>query len=224
VKTNVLITAAFILLPIMTTNAQIMSTLSAGDQAAYFNFGLDPAVLTTFGYARGFEAAFINRHVTASAELSLPVSKLDLNDYRLKIGARASVINYNSWDFSIPIHLILRGTQNWMHTATNFGADITALFGYYRDRWFVNLEFGYDSAFMTKITATDRYKKYYYHDFKDGWYGNTGHFFTRGLATGFRWRRTEIVLRAGQPIIHWSAESSELLPPFYGILGVNYLF
>jgi len=151
VKTNVLITAAFILLPIMTTNAQIMSTLSAGDQAAYFNFGLDPAVLTTFGYARGFEAAFINRHVTASAELSLPVSKLDLNDYRLKIGARASVINYNSWDFSIPIHLILRGTQNWMHTATNFGADITALFGYYRDRWFVNLEFGYDSAFMTKI-------------------------------------------------------------------------
>ena len=223
-KTKAIIMFAFILLTLMTTNAQVMSPLSAGKQAAYFNFGLDPAVLTALGYARGFEVGFIKRDMMVSTELAIPVAKLDLGDYRLKIGVQTSIINYKGWDFSIPVHLIMRGTKNWMHNATSFGADFTALFGYYGKWWFVNLEFGYDLAFITKIKATDRYKEYYYPDFKNGWYGSTSSFFTRGLRAGFRIRRTEITIRAGQPIIDWTGESSELMPPFYGNLGVNYFF
>ena len=223
-KIKAMIMIAFILLPILTTNAQVMSPIYAGKQAAYLNLGFDPAVLTTWGYARGFEASFLKRDIMASTELAIPVAKLDLRDYRLKIGAQTSIVNYKGWDFSIPLHIILRGTKNWMHSATSFGADFAGLFGYYGKWWFVNLEFGYDLAFITKITATDRYKEYFYSDFKNGWYGNTSHFFTRGLRVGVRIRRTEITLRAGEPIIDWTSESNDLMPPFYGSLGVNYIF
>lgn len=222
-KTKAMIIVAFLLLPIIAANAQVISPISAGKQAVYLNFGLDPAVLPTIGYARGFEAGFIKRDMMVSAELAMP-AKLDLRDYRLKIGVQTSIVNYKGWDFSIPLHLTLRGTKNWMHSATSLGADFTALFGYYGKWWFVNLELGYDLAFITKITATDRYKEYYYPDFKDGWYGSTSSFFTRGLRAGFRIRRTEFTVRAGQPIIDWNAESNELIPPFYVTLGVNYLF
>jgi len=223
-KSKAMIIGVFLLLPIIAANAQVMFPIPAGNRAMYMNFGLDPAVITTIGYAQGFGVDFIKRDIMVSAELAMPVAKMDLRDYRLKIGVQTSIINYKGWDFSIPVHLILRGTKNWMHSATSFGADFTALFGYYGKWWFVNLEFGYDLAFITKMKATDRYKKYYYPDFKDGWYGSTSHFFTRGIRAGFRIRRTEITIRAGQPIIDWTAESSELMPPFYGILGVNYLF
>lgn len=223
-KIKGLIIGAFLLQFIVTANAQVMSPISAGEQAAYLNFGLDPAVLSTIGYARGFEASLIKRDIMVSTEFAMPLAKVDLGDYRLKIGAQTSIINYNHWDLSIPVHLIMRGTRNWMHSATSFGADFTALFGYYREKWFINLELGYDMAFLTKITATDRYKKYYYSDFKNGWYGNTSHFFIRGIRAGYRIRRTEITLRAGECTIDWTAESNDLTPPFYGSLGVNYLF
>ncbi len=223
-KFKAMFVVTFLCLSTVQVNAQIMSPISSGTQMVYLQFGLDPAVLTTIGYARGNTSNLLGRDFIVSAELGLPVAQLDLHDYRVKIGAQTSVVNYKGWDFSIPVHVILRGTRNWMHNATSLGGDLAALIGYYGTRWFTGLEFGYDTALMTKLTATDRYKKYYYQDFRDGWYGNTSHFFTRGIRAGFRLNKTELILRAGQPIMSWKAESNELTPPFFVNLGVNYHF
>lgn len=46
------------------------------------------------------------------------------------------------WDFTMDVRLIDRGTQNWIFSTFNFGADVTGLFGYYGKRWFAIGEFG----------------------------------------------------------------------------------
>ena len=203
----------------MSLHAQVMSPIEAGSQVAYFNIGLDPAVLVTCGYVRGIEVA--NRDVMLSAELAIPIAAFDLKDYRLKVGGQTSLYRSKGWDVSARTSFILRGTENWMHSATNIGADITGLFGYYGKRWFAAGEFGLDKALATKITASNRYKQFYYDDFKDGWYGNPGGNFHYGLRTGFLMNPTEITLRFG---LQRTEKFNKGFPPFFGVLGVNYRF
>jgi len=195
-------------------SAQVMSLLPADKQAAYLSMGLDSGLLTTVGYARGIKADVIKRDIILSAELAIPAGDFDLGDYRFKIGAQTSIVSYKGWDLSIPIHINLIGTENWIHRATSIGGDASALFGYYADRWFLNLEFGYNVAVISKLTATDRYKKYYYSEFKDGWYSNAGGYFTRGIRVGFRIKQTEMTLRVGQSFVHTDDVSGEMFPPF----------
>ena len=219
---NILILLALIVSVIIPIEAQVSSQVAAGNQAAYINFGLDPAVSTTLGYVRGLNLGFVNKDVMISSELTLPVANLDLKDYRFKVGVRTSAWNYKGWDLSFPIHFVVKGTENWMHKATGMGADYTALFGYYGNRWFVNLEMSYNHVFATKITATDRYKEHYYSDFKNGWYKSTASYFTRGIGAGYSFGKTEITIRAGQSAIKWTEEEGDLFPPFYFSFGVNY--
>ena len=210
---------AILVLGATSLHAQVMSPIPAGSQAAYFNIGLDPAVLITCGYTRGI--GIVYRDAMVSAELAIPVAKFDLRDYRLKVGGQASLFQSKGWDVSAEASFILRGTENWMHSATNIGVDITALFGYYGKRWFAAGEFGLDKALATKIAATGRYKQFYYDDFKDGWYGNPGGNFHYGLRTGFLMSQTEITLRLG---LQKTELFNEGFPPFFGVLGVNYRF
>lgn len=219
---NIIIILAFISIVILPVQAQVSSPLSAGDQAAYINFGLDPAVSTTLGYVRGINPGFVNKDLMISSELTLPVANLDLKDYRFKVGIRTSAWNYKGWDVSFPIHFVVKGTENWMHKATGLGADYSGLFGYYGKSWFVNLEIGYNHVFATKITATDRYKEYYYSGFKNGWYKSTASYFTRGIGAGYRFGKTEFSIRAGQSAINWSDDDGDLFPPFYFSIGLSY--
>ena len=212
-----IVNIAILVLGTMSLHAQAMSPIPAGSQVAYLSIGLDPAVLITCGYARGI--GIVNRDVMVSAELAVPVVKLDLRDYRLKVGWQTRLIQYKGWDVSTEASFILKGTENWMHSATSIGADITAILGRYGKRWFWASEFGLDKALATKITATDRYRQYYYTDFKDGWYGNPGGNWHYGLRAGFIRARTEISLRAG---LQKTQRFNDPVNPFFGVLGLSY--
>ena len=203
----------------MSLSAQVMSTVATGSQAVYFNIGLDPALLVTSGYARGIEV--MNRDAMLSAELAIPIAEFDLKDYRLKVGGQTSLIQFKGWDIAAGASFIIRGTVNWMHSATNIGTDITGWIGRYGKWWFGAIEIGWDKALATKITATDRYKRYYFTDFKDGWYGNPGGNFTTGLRVGFMRTPIEITLRAG---LTKTQKFNDPFNPLFGVLGVNYRF
>ncbi|MFC1539476.1 hypothetical protein ACFL6H_08630 [Candidatus Latescibacterota bacterium] len=202
-------------------NAQVLSPVSAGEQSVYFNLGLEPSVGTTMGYVLGKHIGLLNRDMMLFGEFNIPVTKFDLGDSQIRFGAQTSLLRHRKWDFSLGVAIAARKTKNSIFDAYGFGADITGLIGYYSNRWSVAGEIGYDKAMITHLTHSDWYKTYFYSDAKNGWYANTGGTFHYGLRGGFMIGRTEITLRAG---IQKTEAFRDMLPPYYGSLGVNYRF
>ena len=200
--------------------AQVLTPFPSGNHVIYASFGLDPAFVATLGYARSFHNSTFNKDIIIFTEIALPI-KLDLYDYRYKLGGQASIYSFNRLDFSGVFALIARGTKNSIHNAISFGMDITFLLGYYRKRWFATGELGFDRAIFTYIDHSDWYKTYFYSDAKDGWYRNTAGSLHYGFRTGFSLSRIEITLRAG---VQKSKSIIDPLVPFFGILGLNYRF
>jgi len=200
--------------------AQVIAPIPKGTHAIYTSFGLDPAFAATLGYARNFHHSIFNRDIIISTEITSPI-KLDLSDYRYKLGGQARIYNFDKLDFSGVLTFINRGTKNSIHHAISFGMDITFLFGYYRNRWFAAGEFGSDRAIFTYIDHSDWYKTYFYSDVKDGWYRNTAGSFHYGFRTGFSLSRIEITLRAG---VQKTKSILDPLVPFWGVLGITYCF
>jgi len=198
--------------------AQVLTNIPSGSHAIYASFGLDPAFVATLGYARNFHNSTFNRDIIIFTEIASPI-KLDLHDYRYKLGGQASIYNFDKFDFSGVFTFITRGTKNSIHNAISFGMDVTFLLGYYRSRWFAAGEFGCDRAIFTHIDHSDWYKTYFYSDAKDGWYRNTSGSFHYGFRTGFSLSRIEITLRAG---VQKTKSIIDPLVPFFGVLGLNY--
>jgi len=200
--------------------AQIFAPNPLDTHAIYTSFGLDPAFVATLGYARNFHSSTFNRYIIIFTEIASPI-KLDLHDYRYKLGGQATLFSYNRLDFSGVFTFITRGTKNSIHNAISFGMDVTFLLGYYRSRWFAACEFGCDRAIFTYIDHSDWYKKYFYSDAKDGWYRNTAGSFHYGFRTGFSLSRIQITLRVG---VQKTKSIIDPLVPFFGVLGLNYRF
>ncbi|UCF97317.1 MAG: hypothetical protein JSV89_19410 [Spirochaetaceae bacterium] len=220
-RINVLTAAAFFLITVLSATGQVMSPLPAGEQAVCAGIGLDPAIIFSAGYARGIRFDAINRDLLVSAEIAFPIAELDFKDNRIKTGIQMSIVSRNGWDFSTAIHAIFRGTENWMHRASNIGFDVAALGGFYGKKWFSALELCYDKALMTKITATDAYRDEVYSEFKDGWYINTGGYFQAGLRAGLQLGHLELKLRSG---LQRTERFESMTVPFFADLGVNYRF
>lgn len=201
---------------------QVITPNFKGTQSIYINIGLDPAVLTTFGYSYRLSSENFWKDIILFGEASIPFGEFEINDYRIKVGIQNSLINLDNWDFSLSGYFVVRGTENSIHSATNYGLGILALAGYYESDWFSAIEIGYDKGFLTDIEHTDWYKNYFYTDAKDGLYSNPSGNINIGLRGGYLISNYEITLRAG--IAKTEMLNDPVGVPFYSTLGINYHF
>jgi hypothetical protein len=67
----------------------------AGSGRFYTSFGLDPAVLTTVGYVRGFELG--SRTALWELDLGLAVAAGDAEDLRLRVGFQTTLWQAGDW-------------------------------------------------------------------------------------------------------------------------------
>lgn len=202
------------------SNAQVSKPLSSESSAIFTSFGLDPALVTTFGFARGFNISSINKNLMLSTEISIPI-QFDLNDSRLKLEGHINILSFSKFNCWGGLSLIERNTKNSIHRANSLGVGIVFLTGYYGERWTIASEFGYDRSILTYIKHSSWYKTYFYTDAKDGWYGNTASHFYYGIRTGFSLAKFEITVRAGA---QKTKSIINPLVPVYGILSINYRF
>ena len=104
----------------------------------------------------------------------------------------------------------------------NFGSDMSGIVGYYRPKWFVAGEFGFDKAIVTHFRHSKAYKDQY-PGVVDGWYEPaTGGNLYYGLQAGFSFRKQDIFLRAGK-ILTQDYKTTPMVP-IYGQLGYNIKF
>lgn len=211
----------------------LLSVLVAGDAAAQWNaarfgtdrnrvyasFGLDPAFVTSLGYAR--VVSMSGHAFQFSGELGVAATRMDLRDFRVRLGAETSLVQWRSLHLVGSAVGIARGTDNVIFRGYDFGADVRGRLGVYRPGWFAAAEFGKDKAVITHVTHSDWYRTHYFPDAKDGWYLDAGGTLYHGLATGVALGRAEVTARFG-----WlrTEDYRELASPVYLSVGVGFGF
>lgn len=182
----------------------------------YTTFGLDPALVSSVGYAR--VVPVFEHHVQFTGDVGLATAGLDAEDFRVRMGMQTSLVQWRSMRVTGSATFITRGTENTIYRGINFGSDFTGTVGVYREGWFASAEGGFDKAIVTHMRLSDWYRENYYPDAKDGWYIDAGGNWHYGLAGGVAVKRTELLLRAGW---HRTERYNELATPFYASVGVG---
>jgi hypothetical protein len=186
---------------------------------AYTSVGLDPAIVTTVGYAR--VTTMKGHPIQWMGDVGVVAAGMDASDFRARLSMQTSLVQWRSVYFTGSATAITRGTENAIYRGVNFGADLSGSLGVYRQRWFAAGEFGFDKAIITHVTHSDYYKRYFYPDAKDGWYLDAGGTYHGGIAGGLAIGRSEIVARAG---LLKTERFKELTPPMYVSVGMGFGF
>jgi hypothetical protein len=220
---NVYILISVLTLSISSVDAQTINWASLKEENKHIvnaSFGLEYGVIYGLGY--GYQIRTRLFPIVANVEYSFPSGNKIFDDFKTRIGGQIRWIEYHNFQFSTNIHGVFRRYENDFVQLLNFGSDMSGIVGYYRHKWFVAGEVGFDKAIVTHFRHSKDYKDQY-SGVVNGWYEPaTGGNFYWGLQAGFSFRKHDIYLRAGK-ILTQDYKTTPMIP-FYGQLGYNIKF
>jgi hypothetical protein len=198
--------------------AQTLNWASAQKEQRHIvnlNTGLDYGL--TLGIAYGYQLK-TTLPVVLGAEYSLPSGKNIGDDFKTKIGVQIRWFNLRDFHFNTKIQGVFKRYENNYARLVNFGSDMSGIIGYYKPKWFLAGEVGFDKAIVTHFKHTDLMNENF--AAKNGWFSPaTGGNFYYGIQSGFSWRSHDLTIKAGKTIAQ--DFKTEPLLPFYVQLGYN---
>lgn len=180
-----------------------------------YNFGL------IFGAGYGYH---INSRLplVLNLEFSVPSGNKLTEDLKSKAGIKIRLLEVKDFQFSANLYGTYMRYENGFVRTKTFGSDVSGVIGYYRPRWFVAGEFGFEKAIVTNFKHSDVYREIY-PDVQDGWYQpSTGGNFRYGLQAGYSLKQHDLYLEVGQAI----SQDFKTKPmiPYYLQIGYNFKF
>lgn len=214
-------TIAFLIATVF-SNAQTLNWESLNkDQKHIANVNVSADHGLTYGVGYGYKLRS-KLPVILNAEYSFPSGKNIPDDFKTRIGAQVDWFHLDNFHFVTKVQGVFRRYQNDYARLLNFGSDLSGTIGYYKPRWFVAGEIGFDKAIVTNFKHSDIYKQNY-PDVKDGWYEpSTGGNFYYGIQAGLSRKKFDVYLKAGK-LIEQDFRTSPLLP-ISGQLGISIKF
>lgn len=216
----ILITFLFSLFTFNILHSQTINWKSLQNEQKHIlnaNAGWEYGFVYGIGYAYRLETKI---PMVLEGSVSFASGEVILDDFKTKIGGQINLYQIENFNFNAAVHGIYRRYGNPLVTLQNFGADATAIIGYYKPKWFAAGEFGFDKAIVTHFKHADIYTDVY-PDIKNGWFEPaTGGYFNFGIQGGYSFNRSDITLRAGK-VMTEDFKTSPLVP-FYLQLGYNY--
>jgi hypothetical protein len=213
---------------ISSAHAQTINWASLKDEHKHIvniNLGAEYGVIYGLAYGYHVKTKLFNTipiNVTPNIEYSFPSGNKIFDDFKFKIGGQISWVEFHHFQFSTKIQGVFRRFENDFTRLVNFGSDFTGIVGYYRLKWFVAGEVGFDKAIATNFKHSGLYRDQY-PGVQDGWYEPpTGGNFYYGLQAGYSFKKYDIYLKAGN-IITQDFKTKPMLP-FYGLVGFNIKF
>lgn len=158
--------------------------------------------------------------IILESSISLASGEVIFDDFKTKIGGQLNLYQIKNFRFNASLHGIYRRYGNPLVTLQNFGVDAGIVIGYYKSKWFVAGEFGFDKAIVTHFKHSDIYREIYA-DVKNGWFEpSTGGNFNFGIQGGYSFNKSDLTLRVGKAM-NEDFKSTPLIP-FYVQFGYNY--
>lgn len=182
------------------------------------NVGWDYGLVFGVGYGYQLKTKF---PIVLNIAYSVPAGENLLDDYKLKIGGQIRLIKIQNFGFSANVHGVFRRYENPLVRMLNFGSDFSGVVGYYKPKWFIAGEAGFDKAIVTHIKNSSAMKDIY-PAVQDGWYVPTGGNFFYGIQTGFSLKSNDLNLKIGKTITQDFKTTASL--PVYLQLGFNRRF
>lgn len=179
---------------------------------------------TGYEYGAVFGAAYSHQLKTKypmllNIEYSFPAGKTVFDDFKTKLGVQFRLLKIDNFCLSAKANGVIRRFDDPLVRIFNFGSDFSTAVGYYKTKWFVAGEAGFDKAIETHFKHTNLFKEYYA-GVKDGWYTPaTGGNFYYGLQGGFSFKNADITIKGGK-VITQDFRTNPLIP-FYAQLGLN---
>lgn len=212
----------FLALAFGAVNAQTINWANLNGETRHIvnaSLGLEYGAVYGLGY--GFQTRIGPFPLLANAGFSFPAGDQRLDDFKTNIGVQIRWIESGNFQVSTKLHGVFRRYENDLVRLLNFGSDMSAIVGYYRPKWFVAGEAGFDKAIVTHFQSKDYRDQY--PGVVDGWYEpSTGGNFYYGLQVGFSFMKNDLFLRAGK-MVSQDFKTAPLLP-YYGQLGYNLRF
>lgn len=178
----------------------------------------DYAATLGLGYAYRMETkvpAVIN------AQFSLPAGENFLDDFKAKLGFQVRVFKAGNFQGTVSLFGIYRQFQSDLARFQNFGSEFSGTIGFYKSRWFVATEIGFDKAIVTRVKNSDQMRQNY-PGVRDGWYVPTGGNFMFTLQAGYSFKIFDLYVKVGK-VIDQNLKSSATVP-LTGQLGINVRF
>lgn len=190
-------------------NQKHIISLNAG-----YNYGLVYGV----GYSYQTKAKM---PILLNFSYSCPSGEQFFDDFKTKIGGQVQLYSINNFKISASIYGVYRRYENPLIRLQNFGSEMTGVVGYYKPKWFIAAEVGFDKAIVTQFKHLDIFKNNVYANVSDGWYEPaTGGNFNYGCQTSFSVKNTDIVLKIGK-VLTQDFKTTPLIP-YYLQLGLNF--
>ncbi|MDO1451367.1 hypothetical protein Q0590_34145 [Rhodocytophaga aerolata] len=201
-------------------NAQLINwnTMGSTQHIINANVGLDYSVSYGIGY--GYKPN-TKLPIIMDANFSMPSGKTLFDDFKTKIGGQMLLLDISNFRGALALYGMYRRQETELVRLQNFGSDMKATFGYYKSKWFVAAEAGFDKAVVTHFKHSQAFREKVYADVADGWYEPaTGGNFSYGLQTGYSFKKTDLTLALGKRI----SQDFKTAPflPLYVNLGLNY--
>ncbi len=154
------------------------------------------------------------------ADFSMPWGEKLLDDNKTKLGASFGLVRAGNFRLTAKIQGVFRRYESDYVRMVNFGSDQSATAGYYKKKWFVAAEVGFDKAIVTNFKHAQLYKDVY-PNVQDGWFDPaTGGNFYYGLQTGVSFKQSDITLRLGKVV----TEDFKTTPSIDFYFQVGYIF
>lgn len=182
------------------------------------NIGWDYAATVGIGYGQKVRSKI---PMIFGAEFSIPAGETLLDDLKVKSGIQAEVFKINGFSATVKVNGIFRRYESEFARLLNFGSEFSAVLGYYKPRWYVAADFGFDKAIVTHIKHSDVMQDYY-PAIKSGWFLPTGGNFFYGIGGGYSFRNYDLYIKGGKTVTQDFKTTSMI--PFYLQLGVNKKF
>ena len=151
------------------------------------NAGLEYGLIygAGYGYQHGFKIS-----CSIKSGIFFPVGKNLIDDFKSKIGGKIRLFQIRNFQFTANIYGVYRRYENNLVRMKNFGSDFSGIVGYYRSKWFVAGEFGFDKAIVTHLKHSQSYRDVF-PEVVNGWYSPpSGGNFYYGLQAGFSFKAT----------------------------------
>lgn len=201
---------ALIFLIIYSSSAQTLNWASLQKKQKHLanvNVGLEYGVSAGIAYGYQLKTAL---PIVLGLEYTMPSGKNIGDDFKTKLGGQIRWFKLSDFNFNTRIQGVFRRFESNYVTLTNFGADVSGTLGYYKPRWFVAGEVGFDKAIVTHFKHSDLMNDNFVA--KNGWYmPATGGNFYYGLQTGFSWKSHDVTLKIGK-VVNQDFRTEPLLP------------
>lgn len=182
------------------------------------SIGWDYSLSYSVGYAYQLNTII---PIMLNSNVSIPSGERLFDDIKVKVGSRILLLNKLNWKGDISINGIFRRYESPLVKLHSFGSELKGTFGYYRSKWFIAGELGFDKAIVTHFNHSDLFKENIFQDVKDGWYEpSTGGNFLYGFQTGYSFKKSDLVLKIGKVVTQDFETTPQI--PFYLTLGLNY--